>query len=180
MIWKNLGFQASVVAAVVALIAFVAPLPGERAKSPPNATVTPVHDTSAVSVQSTRPPAVEDNSAGPVENTTPTSNEWSSHADAAGPLWSPGPEHDARENAAHHWQKHGGEFSELHSERDYTNAAHDFVNHPPPGAQTKQDSRGNTLIYDPESNTFAVKAPDGAPRTMFRPHNGRAYWDRQH
>jgi len=96
------------------------------------------------------------------------------------PLWSSGPEHDAQENATHHWQKHGSEFRELHSERDYTNAAHDFVNHPPPGAETKHDSRGNTLIYDPDSNTFAVKARNGAPRTMFRPHNGRAYWDRQH
>jgi pyocin large subunit-like protein len=45
------------------------------------------------------------------------------------------------------------------SKRDYTNAAHDFVNHPPPGAQTKHDSRGDTLICDPESNTFAVQAP---------------------
>jgi hypothetical protein len=180
MIWKSLGFQAAAIAAVVAVIAFVAPLPGERAKSPPNAGATAVHDTGAVSVPETAPRAVQDNSAAPVEDTSRTGDESAPQGDAAGPLWSPGADHDARENAAHHWQKHGSEFSELHSERDYTNAAHDFVNHPPPGAETKRDSRGDTLIYDPESNTFAVQAPDGAPRTMFRPHNGRAYWDRQH
>lgn len=88
--------------------------------------------------------------------------------------------HDARENAEHHWQKHGSEFSELHSARDYVDKAHDFVNHPPPGAEIKHDSRGNTLIYDRQSNTFAVQAPDGAPRTMFRPDSGSRYWDRQH
>ncbi len=98
---------------------------------------------------------------------------------SAGPLWSPGPDGDPQQNAAHHWQKHGGEFPELHSEADYIAAAHRFVSHPPPGALTKQDSRGDTLIYDPQTNTFAVRAPDGAPRTMFRPHSGRAYWDRQ-
>ena|SRR2546423_1221391 len=99
--------------------------------------------------------------------------------DSAGPLWSPGPDGDPQQNAAHHWQKHGGEFPEMHSEAEYIAAAHRFVSHPPPGALTKEDSRGDTLIYDPQSNTFAVKDPDGAPRTMFRPHNGRAYWDRQ-
>jgi hypothetical protein len=181
MIWKNLGFQAAVVAAVVAIVAFVVPLPGERAKSPPDSGVISTHNASAVSVQDTRSRPVPNTSAGAVEDARPASDAgFSPQQDAIPPQWSPGPEHDAQENAAHHWQKHGSEFRELHSERDYTNAAHDFVNHPPPGAETKQDSRGNTLIYDPQSDTFAVRAPDGAPRTMFRPHNGRAYWDRQH
>jgi pyocin large subunit-like protein len=181
MIWKNLGFQAAAVAAIVAVIAFVVPLPGERTNSPAGSIVTAVHDTSAGSVQRPSPPAVQDTNTGPIEDTRPASDAgFPPRQHAIPPLWSSGPEHDAQENAAHHWQKHGSEFRELHSERDYTNAAHDFVNHPPPGAETKHDSRGNTLIYDPDSNTFAVKAPDGAPRTMFRPHNGRVYWDRQH
>ena len=182
MIWKNLGFQAAAIAAVVAVIAFVVPLPGDRTNSPMDSRVTVVHDPSAVSVQDTRPPSpVQDTNAGTDADARPASDAgFSPQQDAIPPLWSSGPEHDAQENAAHHWQKHGSEFHELHSEQDYTNAAHDFVNHPPPGAETKHDSRGNTLIYDPDSNTFAVKARDGAPRTMFRPHNGRAYWDRQH
>jgi pyocin large subunit-like protein len=109
----------------------------------------------------------------------PASQSVSSVQESTGPLWSPGPDHDAGENAAHHWQKHGGEFPELHSEADYIAAAHRFVSRPPPGALTKVDSRGDTLIYDPQTNTFAVRAPDGAPRTMFRPDSGRAYWERQ-
>jgi pyocin large subunit-like protein len=180
MIWKSLGFQAALVAAVVAVVAFLAPLPGERAKSPPNAGATSVYDTGAAFVPEIRPRAVQDNSAAPVADTNRKSDASPPHEDAAGPLWSPGAEHDAGENAEHHWQKHGSEFSELHSERDYTNAAHAFVNHPPPGAEIKHNSRGDTLIYDPQSNTFAVESRDGAPRTMFRPHNGRAYWERQH
>jgi pyocin large subunit-like protein len=114
---------------------------------------------------------------GPAER--PPGPAGSSLQQEAGPLWSPGPEGDPQQNAAHHWQKHGGEFPELHSEADYIAAAHRFVSHPPPGALTKEDSRGDTLIYDPQTNTFAVRAPDGAPRTMFRPDSGRAYWERQ-
>jgi pyocin large subunit-like protein len=109
----------------------------------------------------------------------PASPSVSSAQDSAGPVWSPGPEDDPQENADRHWQKHGAEFHDLHSEAEYVDAAHRFVNHPPPGALTKQDSHGDTLIYDPSTNTFAVRAPDGAPRTMFRPDRGLAYWERQ-
>jgi hypothetical protein len=182
MIWKTIGFQAAAVATIVAITAFVVPLPGGPEQSPPSLGATALHGTIRAPVQHSRPASVHEDNAGPSEDTSPGSDAASSQQqqNSGGPLWSPGPEHDATENAAHHWQKHGAEFSELHSEQDYTNAAHDFVNHPPPGAEIKHDSRGDTLIYDPESNTFAVQAPGGAPRTMFRPHNGRAYWDRQH
>ena len=44
---------------------------------------------------------------------------------------------------------------------------------------TKTNDRGDTLFYDPATNTFAVRDSDGEPRTFFRPDNGRAYWDRQ-
>jgi hypothetical protein len=181
MIWNNLGFQAAAIAALVAAIAFVVPLPGERANSPPDSSKTSAQNASAVSAQDSRRHAVQNTNTGSVSDTRPASDAgFSPPQNAIPPQWSAGPEHDAEQNAAHHWQKHGSEFRELHSEQDYTNAAHDFVNHPPPGAETKHDSRGNTLIYDPQSDTFAVKAPNGAPRTMFRPRNGRAYWDRQH
>ena len=122
------------------------------------------------------PSGPKDTAPGPAAQTVSAGD---AQRDSAGPLWSPGPEHDARANAAHHWQKHGGEFPELHSEAEYIAAAHRLVGDPPAGALTKEDSRGDTLIYDPSTNTFAVRAPDGAPRTMFRPDNGRAYWKRQ-
>jgi filamentous hemagglutinin len=174
MIWKSLGFQLAAVVAGMALVVFLAPLPGvhESAQSPA------VQAGSAMQPEQ-RPDSELSNTQETLQTPAGDSGVAGQSEATAGPVWSGGPEHDAEENAAHHWQKHRSEFREMHSESDYTNAAHDFIDHPPPGAQIKHDSRGNTLIYDPESNTFAVQAPDGAPRTMFRPHNGRAYWERQ-
>ena len=40
-------------------------------------------------------------------------------------------------------------------------------------------SNGDTLLYDAKSNTFAVVTKAGAPRTMFKPRDGSAYWDQQ-
>ncbi|MBV9512274.1 MAG: hypothetical protein JO303_18545, partial [Caulobacteraceae bacterium] len=34
-------------------------------------------------------------------------------------------------------------------------------------------------LYDPAQNIFAVVTKDGAPRTMFKPEQGQAYWARQ-
>ena len=100
-----------------------------------------------------------------------------SQADA--PLWSSTGQMSADENAEHHWRKHASEFPELKSRADYIAAAHAFVSHPPPGTLTKHDRRGDTLLYNPGTNTFAVRAASGAPRTMFRPDSGMRYWERQ-
>lgn len=94
-------------------------------------------------------------------------------------LWSSTPSTSAAENAARHWQKHGREFPEYSGEVAYVAGAHDFVSHPPPSAQIKHRSNGDTLFYDPVTNTFAVADRHGAPRTYFRPSNGLAYWRRQ-
>ena len=93
-------------------------------------------------------------------------------------VWSHGPDGSVR-NAEEHWEKHGGEFPEFHSATEYEKGALSFVTHPPPGTLTKTNDRGDTLFYDPATNTFAVKNSRGEPRTFFRPDNGRAYWDRQ-
>lgn len=95
-----------------------------------------------------------------------------------GPLWSSAGA-GARANAEHHWRKHGREFPELKDADAYIRAAHAFINHPPPGTLTKQERDGDTLFYDPKTNTFAVRARNGAPRTMFRPDDGMRYWNRQ-
>jgi len=93
--------------------------------------------------------------------------------------WSHG--HDgSNANADEHWRKHGYQFSEDHTAREYEDEASDFVHNPPPGAEIKHRANGDTLIYDRDSNTFAVENRDGAPRTMFKPDRGEAYWDRQH
>ncbi len=62
---------------------------------------------------------------------------------------------------------------------DYVRKAHEFVDHPPAGVETLSRRNGDTLMYDPKSNTFAVASRDGAPRTMFKPRAGAAYWDEQ-
>ena len=93
-------------------------------------------------------------------------------------VWSHGP-YGSAENAAEHWQKHGGEFPEDHSETDYVREANAFVHHPPPGTRIKHDSRGDTLFYQPSTGTFAVMDASGEPRTFFKPDNGAAYWNRQ-
>jgi len=92
--------------------------------------------------------------------------------------WSHG--HDgANANAEEHWRKHGREFPEFHSAQDYEHGAQAFIAAPPAGTLTKHRANGDTLFYDPASNTFAVADRSGEPRTYFRPNNGRAYWDRQ-
>ena len=40
---------------------------------------------------------------------------------------------------------------------------------PPPGALTKTRANGESVVYDPTSNTIAVAAANGAPKTMFKP-----------
>jgi filamentous hemagglutinin len=107
-------------------------------------------------------------------NTTPPS----AAAIASQIVWSNGRD-GAAENAQEHWEKHGGEFPQFRSAEDYERAALDFVRHPPPGTLEKHHGNGDTLLYQPSTNTFAVEDTQGEPRTFFRPNSGRAYWDRQ-
>ncbi len=90
------------------------------------------------------------------------------------PVWSGG-----EDNARHHWEKHGAQFPQFGSEQAYVDGAHAFLAHPPVGTLTKRRDNGDTLYFDPASGTFAVQAADGAPRTMFKPEDGMAYWERQ-
>jgi filamentous hemagglutinin len=93
-------------------------------------------------------------------------------------VWSHGRGGAAR-NAEEHWEKHGGEFPEFHSAREYEDGALRFITNPPAGTLTKTNDRGDTLYYEPATNTFAVKDRRGEPRTFFRPDDGRVYWNRQ-
>ncbi len=93
-------------------------------------------------------------------------------------VWSHGRD-GAQANAEEHWKKHGREFPEFHDAREYAAGALRFVSHPPPGTLTRSRDNGDTLFYDPATNTFAVRDSRGEPRTFFRPDSGRAYWDRQ-
>jgi hypothetical protein len=49
----------------------------------------------------------------------------------------------------------------------------------PGDAETVKRPNGDTLIYQASTNTFAVVAKDGTPRTMFKPTTGADYWAEQ-
>ncbi|HWA61783.1 MAG TPA: hypothetical protein VG939_10430, partial [Caulobacteraceae bacterium] len=74
--------------------------------------------------------------------------------------------------------KNGADFAAA-NEDDYIVKAHAFVDNPPAGAETLNRRNGDRLIYDGRANVFAVVTKDGAPRTMFKPKDGPAYWAQQ-
>ncbi len=94
------------------------------------------------------------------------------------PLWSSNRKYSAEENARYHFERHGREFG-AKSLDDYMAMVHGFIHAPPDGTQTINRNNGDTLFYDPKGNVFAVMTKKGAPRTMFRPDNGVAYWNQQ-
>jgi hypothetical protein len=94
------------------------------------------------------------------------------------PMWAANRRHSAAENAQYQFSRNGQDFG-AQSETDYVTKVHAFVDSPPSGAETLDRNNGDRLIYDAKSNTFAVVSRDGAPRTMFKPRDGAAYWTEQ-
>lgn len=95
------------------------------------------------------------------------------------PLWTSTQSRTPVENAFGHWDKHRDEFPEFQNAKQYVEGAKDFFNYPPSGTLTKVRPNGDKLFYDPATNTFGVRAANGAPRTMFRPADGINYWNNQ-
>ncbi len=56
---------------------------------------------------------------------------------------------------------------------DYVKKAKSFVNNPPIGTLTKIRANGDVVLYNPFSNTFAVRTADGVPRTLFKPDTAK-------
>jgi hypothetical protein len=94
------------------------------------------------------------------------------------PMWAANRKHTAEENAVYQFGKNGKDFAAL-SEADYVRMAHAFIDAPPAGVQQVQRSNGDDVLYDAKSNTFVVATSAGAPRTMFKPRDGAAYWRQQ-
>jgi len=94
------------------------------------------------------------------------------------PMWSPSRRYSAEENAQRAFERNGDAFG-AHSIDQFVKKAHAFVDHPPAGTETITRSNGDVMFYDAKSNIFAVAAKDGSPRTMFKPDDGRAYWEKQ-
>jgi hypothetical protein len=94
------------------------------------------------------------------------------------PMWAANKNHTAQENADYHYKRDGGAVGAT-SEEDFLAKVHAFVDSPPKGVETLTRSNGDKLMYDPKANLFAVVDKDGAPRTLFKPRDGAAYWAQQ-
>ncbi len=94
------------------------------------------------------------------------------------PMWSENRAHSAKENAEYHFERAGADLGSQTLD-DFLTKVHRFCDHPPAGAQTLTRSNGDRLLYDPKSNLFAVVTREGAPRTVFKPNDGLAYWNEQ-
>lgn len=73
------------------------------------------------------------------------------------------------------YERNGADFG-AKSPADYIAKVQAFADHPPAGADSVKRPNGDTLYYHAASNTFAVVARDGTPRTMFKPRDGARYW----
>jgi pyocin large subunit-like protein len=99
-------------------------------------------------------------------------------ADDGKPVWAPSKAKSAEEGAEHAFERNGDAFGAKTLDQ-YVQKAHAFVGHPPKGTLTLTRKNGDTLFYDPKQNIFAVANKAGAPRTMFKPDDGEAYWEKQ-
>jgi pyocin large subunit-like protein len=94
------------------------------------------------------------------------------------PMWAANKRHTAEENARYQFSRDGADFGARDLD-DFVAKAHAFVDKPPTGAETLTRHNGDKLIYDAKANVFAVVSREGAPRTMFKPRDGAAYWAEQ-
>ena len=94
------------------------------------------------------------------------------------PLWTSTRKLSAQENAKKHFERDGDAFGAT-SVDDFVSKAHSFVRRPPKGTLTILRTNGDTLFYNPKDNVFAVTTKSGAPRTLFKPDDGPAYWQEQ-
>jgi pyocin large subunit-like protein len=94
------------------------------------------------------------------------------------PMWSDSRRYSAEENAKYQYEHHGEELG-ARSLDDFVEKAHAFTSSPPKGALKAVRANGDSLIFDPKSGLFAVARQDGAPRTVFKPEDGEAYWKAQ-
>lgn len=93
-------------------------------------------------------------------------------------MWSSNRKYTSTQNADYHFKRDGRDFG-ARNVADYVRQAHAFIDHPPRGTQTLTRRNGDRLFYDPAGNTFVVADRKGSPRTMFKPRDGMAYWEKQ-
>ena len=118
-----------------------------------------------------------DNGAKATTSYTPTAR--AETGPAAGRLfWAASRTRSADEAARAQFERNGAALGAT-SVEDYVAEAKAFVARPPKGTQMATRRNGDVLFYDPASNRFAVATAQGAPRTLFKPREGAAYWAEQ-
>jgi pyocin large subunit-like protein len=99
-------------------------------------------------------------------------------ADDGKPIWTANRQHTAQQNAQAAFERNGEAFG-VKDVDGFIAKAHAFTGHPPAGVQKISRANGDVELYDAKTNVFAVVSKEGAPRTMFKPDNGSAYWDKE-
>ena len=92
------------------------------------------------------------------------------------PMWSATRRYTAEQNARRAFERNGAAFG-ADTVDAFVRKAHAFTAKPPKGSLFLSRDNGDRLIYDPTGNVFAIASADGAPRTMFKPDTGMAYWE---
>lgn len=81
-----------------------------------------------------------------------------------------------------HVARHGADFG-TSDPRRYAQLAHRFIeraHQPGNGDEIKRNGDdGSIRVYDPTTGTFGAYNADDSTRTLFKPRNGQAYFDRQ-
>jgi pyocin large subunit-like protein len=94
------------------------------------------------------------------------------------PMWSDSRRYTAEQNAQYQFEHHATELGARNLD-EFLARAHRFANSPPDGALSLTRANGDRLLFDPKTQLFGVVRSDGAPRTVFKPETGQAYWDDQ-
>ncbi len=96
-------------------------------------------------------------------------------------VFSSGTQFRNKDRFEEHYQKHvinQAEFGDITKE-EYLALAQELVDTPGSQVLTKNNDDGDTLFYDPDTNSFAVVSGDGYLRTFFKPSSGQKYFDKQ-
>jgi len=94
------------------------------------------------------------------------------------PAWASSRRYSPTDSEQRQFQRNGEAFL-AKSTDDYVAKVHAFIDSPPEGVLKAVRANGDTLYYDAKTNVFAVVDKQGAPRTMFKPREGMAYWTQQ-
>lgn len=77
------------------------------------------------------------------------------------------------------YERNGADFG-ARSAADYLARVTAFTRNPPSDVErVTRPKNGDVLLYQASTNTFAVVDREGVPRTMFKPREGVAYWEKE-